>query len=118
MKPKSAPSRLPVPLAAALCVALLSSVGVRCASADWPSWRGPDQNGASTETGLISDWSPDGDNLIWRGDVTVRSTPIALNGSDLHLNPGRPPVVRVDGALRDMPAHDTLTDERVEVLCR
>jgi twitching motility protein PilT len=43
---------------------------------------------------------------------------IALNGSDLHLNPGRPPVVRVDGALREIPSHDTLTDEQVEVLCR
>jgi len=48
--------------------------------ADWSTWRGPAQNGSSEETGLVSEWSQDGDNLIWRGDVTVRSTPIAMDG--------------------------------------
>ncbi|MBT3268835.1 PQQ-binding-like beta-propeller repeat protein [Candidatus Poribacteria bacterium] len=72
MKSKTLPS--------ILCVVLLSSLVTRYAAADWPSWRGPDQNGSSTETGLISEWSTDGDGLIWRGDVMARSTPIALNG--------------------------------------
>ncbi len=59
---------------------MLYTLLARCAIADWASWRGPDQNGASTETGLVSQWSAEGQNLIWRGDVTVRSTPIAMNG--------------------------------------
>ena len=44
-------------------------------SADWPSWRGPTQNGVSEETGLVESWSP-----IWHAEFTGRSTPIVLNG--------------------------------------
>lgn len=48
--------------------------------ADWPSWRGPLQKGVSPESGLVSDWSLQGDNLIWRADFVGRSTPIVMNG--------------------------------------
>ena len=44
-------------------------------SADWPSWRGPTQNGVSEETGLVASWSP-----IWYAEFTGRSTPIVLDG--------------------------------------
>ena len=44
-------------------------------SADWPSWRGPTQNGVSEETGLVASWSP-----IWHAEFTGRSTPIVLDG--------------------------------------
>ena len=27
-------------------------------ASDWPSWRGPNQDGSSSQTGLISNWSP------------------------------------------------------------
>lgn len=47
---------------------------------DWPSWRGPKQNGSSMETGLISKWSAGGENLIWRADFIGRSTPVIMNG--------------------------------------
>ena len=47
---------------------------------DWPSWRGPRQNGVSGETGLISSWSPEGENLIWRQDFVGRSTPVVMDG--------------------------------------
>ena len=49
-------------------------------SSDWPNWRGPNQNGASPETGLISTWSVNGENLIWRADFIGRSTPVIMNG--------------------------------------
>lgn len=49
-------------------------------ASDWPSWRGPHQNGVSDETGLISNWSLDGENLVWKVDFTGRSTPIVMNG--------------------------------------
>ena len=38
-------------------------------------------------------------------------------GSDLHLNPGRPPVIRIDGALQQV-GPDDLRDEDTEALCR
>ncbi|MDE0299749.1 MAG: PQQ-binding-like beta-propeller repeat protein [Candidatus Poribacteria bacterium] len=47
--------------------------------ADWSAWRGPAQNGTSSDTGLISTWSQDGENLIWKADFIGRSTPIVLN---------------------------------------
>jgi len=49
-------------------------------SADWPSWRGPLQNGTSSATGLISSWSPDGENLVWKSEFIGRSTPVVLDG--------------------------------------
>lgn len=49
-------------------------------SSDWPSWRGPLQNGTSNATGLISSWSPDGENLVWKSEFIGRSTPVVLDG--------------------------------------
>jgi outer membrane protein assembly factor BamB len=48
-------------------------------AADSPHWRGPGQNGASAESGLPEDWSPDGENLLWKAAVGCRSTPVVLN---------------------------------------
>ena len=48
-------------------------------ASDWPNWRGPNQTGSSSQTGLISSWSLDGENLIWKADFIGRSTPIVLN---------------------------------------
>lgn len=31
----------------------------------WPGWRGPNRNGQSNETGLLSSWSTDGPPLAW-----------------------------------------------------
>lgn len=49
-------------------------------AADWPGWRGPDFNGASDETGLVSSWSPDGENLLWKAEFIGRSTPVIVDG--------------------------------------
>jgi outer membrane protein assembly factor BamB len=49
-------------------------------AADWPSWRGPSNNGVSTAKNLISDWSVSGENLIWKTDFTGRSTPVVYKG--------------------------------------
>lgn len=42
---------------------------------------------------------------------------IELGASDLHLNPGRPPVVRLDGSLTSM-GSESLTPAHTEELCR
>ncbi len=60
-----------------LCVSLMDFNGAL--ASDWASWRGPNQTGSSSETGLISSWSVDGENLIWKADFIGRSTPIVLN---------------------------------------
>ena len=64
-------------IGAGLCTSL---IGLDNALAsDWPNWRGPNQTGSSSQTGLISSWSLDGENLIWKADFIGRSTPIVLN---------------------------------------
>jgi hypothetical protein len=67
----------------AICSALLiAGLGINAAKAtDWPNWRGPNQNGASLETGLISTWSLNGENLAWKADFIGRSTPVIMNGA-------------------------------------
>jgi hypothetical protein len=38
-------------------------------------------NGISREKGLVSSWSPEGENLLWRNtEISTRSTPIVMNG--------------------------------------
>jgi outer membrane protein assembly factor BamB len=48
---------------------------------DWPSWRGPEQNGISREVGLAYEWDLKGKNLLWRKpEFGTRSTPIVMRG--------------------------------------
>ena len=65
-------------------VVLISALGLGTsefgAAQEWASWRGPTQDGVSTETGLIDSWSKDGENLVWRADFTGRSTPVVFDG--------------------------------------
>jgi len=76
-------------------LALLALVGAthslavaRAADADpldWPSWRGPEQNGISRETGLIDSWDPNAEgaagNVLWKKpELGGISTPIVLRG--------------------------------------
>lgn len=49
-------------------------------AADWSHWRGPYQTGVSPETGLVSEWSLEGRNLVWQAAFTGRSTPIVQGG--------------------------------------
>ena len=67
-------------LAASLIGALPTGWSMSASASDWTHWRGPMQTGASPETGLISSWSPDGENLVWQSEFIGRSTPVILNG--------------------------------------
>ncbi len=50
------------PLALGLLAATLSVT----LAADWPQWLGPDRNGTSPETGLLTDWPAAGPKLLWK----------------------------------------------------
>ena len=73
------PARI-APSILVLTLILFILTGSAARASQWPSWRGPSQNGVSDETGLISSWSTDGDNLIWRADFVGRSTPVVFDG--------------------------------------
>jgi len=62
-----------------LCSALLA-VSLALPAADWPSWRGVNADGVSTESGLPSKWSQQGENLLWEAPIGGRSTPIVIDG--------------------------------------
>ena len=59
---------------------LLLSLHGPLSAAEWPAWRGPGQDGVSPETGLVSQWSPEGENVVWRADLIGRSTPVVFDG--------------------------------------
>ncbi|QGJ70075.1 Outer membrane protein assembly factor BamB [Planctomycetales bacterium 10988] len=61
------------------CALLLGGI-VEIASADWPHWRGPEQDGVSRETDLPDSWSLEsGENVLWTSDIGGRAAPIILN---------------------------------------
>ncbi len=61
-----------------ICLVLVA-ISMPAFAGDWPTWRGPNQDGTSAETGLISRWSAEGENLLWKAEFIGRSTPIVLN---------------------------------------
>ena len=52
------------PLAITLC--LLSGALILTSGADWPQWRGANQDGISQETGLAESWPEGGPKVLWR----------------------------------------------------
>lgn len=46
-----------------LLVVLTAAVAL---GADWPQWWGPNRDGGSAETGLLTSWPPGGPSLAWR----------------------------------------------------
>ncbi len=69
--------RKPIALSIVILAVLFMTAGVW--AGDWSYWRGPEQQGVSTETGLPETWSPEGENLLWEAPVGCRSTPLVLN---------------------------------------
>ncbi|MBI4564515.1 MAG: PQQ-binding-like beta-propeller repeat protein [Planctomycetes bacterium] len=45
----------------------------------WLHWRGPEQNGTSTETGLPEKWEVGGTNQLWDFELSGRGTPVVAN---------------------------------------
>lgn len=46
----------------------------------WLGWRGPQQNGTSTESGLPERWQPGGENHLWDTKLSGRGCPVVANG--------------------------------------
>ena len=53
---------------------------VGATQADWPSWRGPEDNGFVPHSAAVKEWSLDGKNLVWKSAIGGRTTPIVMNG--------------------------------------
>lgn len=61
-------------------VGLLLSVTVARA-ADWPQWLGPDRNGSSPETGLLTTWPKDGPQVLWKVEGGDGYSSVVVSGT-------------------------------------
>jgi outer membrane protein assembly factor BamB len=61
-----------------LGISLIVPAAALVRGADWPDWRGPARAGTSAETGLVTAWSPAGQNLAWRVPYGGRSGPVVF----------------------------------------
>jgi outer membrane protein assembly factor BamB len=74
--------------AATLVVVGAVSLSSQSPSSDWPQWRGPDRNGLSKETGLLSQWPRSGPTVAWSaamlgagyGSIAVRGDRVYVQG--------------------------------------
>jgi len=72
-----------VPWLAALVVAPLTLWGAE-PSKGWPSWRGPNRDGVSTETGLLRTWPTEGPPLLWQVKGLGRAySSVAISGGKI-----------------------------------
>jgi len=76
-----------VPLAVAGLIVGVIALNAQ-SSVDWPQWRGPDRNGISKETGLLSQWPRSGPPVAWSaamlgagyGSIAVQGDRVYVQG--------------------------------------
>jgi outer membrane protein assembly factor BamB len=49
-----------------LSLVLFAALAANGNAADWPQWLGPNRNGTSPETGLLTKWPKDGPKVVWK----------------------------------------------------
>lgn len=78
--------------ASSRCLGFLLSLSILCVSGnierlpaadDWPQFLGPHRNGISAETGLINAWPADGLPVVWRAELGVSMSGLAIVGDRL-----------------------------------
>ncbi len=70
-----------------VAVSLSGQAPRRVALGDWPEARGPNRDGISAETGLVSTWALNGQNFLWRAPYGGRSSPIVMGNRVCVQNP-------------------------------
>ena len=68
--------------AAVLCV--LSVTAMPSLAGDWPQWRGPQHDGISRETGLISSWPEGGPQELWRVTLGKGFSAVSVVGTSAY----------------------------------
>ena len=48
---------------------LPADLGTRKHGVDWPTFLGPDRNGKSPETGILTPWPADGLRIVWQSEL-------------------------------------------------
>jgi enterochelin esterase-like enzyme/outer membrane protein assembly factor BamB len=86
-----------------ICIALLTSPATR--PADWPRWRGPNQDGIAPESGMFG-IEPFALKLAW-------SRPLGLGYSGISVVDGRLVTMLADGEFDDLVAIDVSSGEEI-----
>jgi len=47
-------------------IAAVLLISLTAAAGDWPQWRGPNRDGISSETGLLTSWPAGGPRVVWK----------------------------------------------------
>ena len=63
---------MPRPVAT-LLVGLLLVPALTASAQNWPDWRGPNHDGTAEATGLPTDWTKEGKNVLWRTPLPGRA---------------------------------------------
>jgi outer membrane protein assembly factor BamB len=71
------------------CALLPLTVGNTAPEAEWPQWRGPLRNGASSETGFLKQWPANGPTVSWSianlgegfGSLAIKADRIYVQGT-------------------------------------
>jgi len=59
--------------------------GADSSTGDWPQWRGPNRDGISPDTGLLTAWPKDGPKLLWEGKGAGRGyASLAITGGRIY----------------------------------
>ena len=74
-------------VAVALGVSVSAQGPRRVPIGDWPEMRGPTRDGVSRETGLVEQWTLNGENFLWRAPYGGRSAPIVMGNRLYVQNP-------------------------------
>ena len=100
---------------AASVAAILAALCSISPAGDWPQWRGPERNGKSSETGIITSWEQRKPKLLWMGEgMGAGYASISLVGARIYttgnLADGQG-VVAVDAASGKVLWSKVLTDK-------
>jgi outer membrane protein assembly factor BamB len=63
---------------------VLSVTAMPGAAGDWPQWRGPQHDGISRETGLISSWPEGGPQELWRATLGKGFSGVSVVGANAY----------------------------------
>ncbi len=68
-----------------LIMTSLLALPANLSAADWPQWLGPNRDGCSAETGLMTAWPKDGPKRLWQRDVGAGYSGPVVAGNRLIL---------------------------------
>jgi outer membrane protein assembly factor BamB len=86
---------------------LLTIPSTPTCSNDWPQWRGPNRDGVSPESGLLTNWPPEGPRVLWRKPLDGGFSSLAVAEGRLYTMVQEAPLDRADAA-DSSPIHEAV----------